>query len=254
METMTRFDRECRFSLGLLMTAWATVSVARAESQPRALAFSVVPDVAVTARTAATRKVFKSAAEYTIFFGRQPPSDVDFSREWLVFYAAGSQRTGGYEASIDEISLAAEGPTLSVTTSLVSPGRDCVVTQAFTTPAVLARFQRPDPAPADVRFFSRDTERACGSGDPCAAARCGAGTRCVAKDGAATCEPDACKTDADCALVDDYCGGCTCRALPRSATPPRCDNAVQCFRQPCAGFKASCRQGVCEATSGTSTR
>lgn len=240
--------------MALLVAALAPAGVARAESEPRALPFSIVQDVAVTIRAPETRKIFTSPPEYTVFFGRQPPSDVDFSREWLAFYAAGPKATGGYEASIDEITLSAEGPTLSVTTSLVSPGRDCVVTQVLSRPAVLVRFQRPDPVPADVRFFSSDTERACGSADPCAAARCGAGTRCVAKDGVASCEPEACKTDADCALVDDYCGGCTCRALPRGTTLPRCANTVQCFRQPCSGFKATCRAGACEATSGEATR
>lgn len=252
---MITFGHGRGIGFALLLSVLAATGAAGAESDARALPFSIVPDVAVTLRTGETRKVFRSAAEYTSFVGRKPPSDVDFAREWLVFYTAGVERTGGYEATIEEISLATEGPTLNVTTNLVFPARDCVVTQSITTPAVLVRFQRPDPPPADVRFFSRDTERSCGPGDPCAAARCAAGTRCVAKGGAATCEAaDACKTDADCALVDDYCGGCTCRALPRGATPQRCDNAVQCFRQPCSGFKASCRQGVCEATSGAANR
>ena len=230
---MTTFRRGSRTVVALLAGALSAASMAWAESEPRAIPFSVVSDdVALTARTSRTHRVFTSAAEYTSFFGRQPPSDVDFAREWLVFYTPGTERTGGYEAHIEEISLATEGPTLSITTSLVFPARDCVVTQSLTTPAVLARFQRPDPPPADIRFDSNDHERACGSADT----------------------TQACRTDADCALVDDYCGGCNCKAAPRNAPAPQCAKPVQCFRQPCSGFKASCREGVCEATAGTSPR
>jgi len=252
---MRIFRRANPTVVALLATALSAASMAWAESEPRAIPFAVISDdVALTARTSRTHRVFTSAAEYAAFFGRQAPSDIDFTREWLIFYTPGTERTGGYEAHIEKVSLASDGPTLSITTSLVFPARDCVVTQSLTTPAVLARFQRPDPPPADIRFDSNDHERACGSADPCAAVRCAAGTMCVVKDGSAACEAQACRTDADCALVDDYCGGCNCRAALRGAPAPQCGNPVQCFRQPCSGSVARCREGACVAAPRETTR
>jgi hypothetical protein len=64
--------------------------------------------------------------------------------------------------------------------------------------------------------------------------------------GVCGCVPDTqCSTDADCQLVDDYCGGCACDALTIWQSPSSCTNPVQCFREPCGGLTAHCVSGTC---------
>jgi hypothetical protein len=81
--------------------------------------------------------------------------------------------------------------------------------------------------------------------------RCAAGTHCEAVpivcvttpcNPIAQCVPDtaSCNTDADCRIVDNYCGGCACDALGPGQTATSCTNPVNCFAQPCAGKVAKC--------------
>ena len=46
-----------------------------------------------------SRALIRSSGGYQSFFGHAAPAAVDFSREWVMFYAAGTKPTGGYEAS-----------------------------------------------------------------------------------------------------------------------------------------------------------
>ena len=107
------------------------------------------------------RKVFTTAEGYQAYFGTAPPSRVDFAKEWVVFYSAGYQPTGGYDTQVRRISVSATGRTLKVTTSLVSPGAGCFVTQAVTRPYIVARFPIPDSNPELVRFYRDDVARDC---------------------------------------------------------------------------------------------
>lgn len=228
------------------------------------------------------RLVFTSASSFRAYFGQSAPG-VDFSREWVAFYSAGVRRTGGYGASYTRIRPAGIGYTLKLTTRLESPGAGCIVTQALTLPTALVAFAIPRPRSAYARFFRDDTTRDCDTGpscanvrcaagthcqlrpvqcvrapcppqpscvpdapvDPCATVRCAADTHCVANGRRATCEPDAgsCRTDADCLLNDNYCGGCACQALGRNERPVTCADPVMCFRQPCGGMVARCDAG-----------
>jgi hypothetical protein len=55
-----------------------------------------------------------------------------------------------------------------------------------------------------------------------------------------------CSTDADCRLYSDYCGGCACRALDKTAADPACSGTtVQCLMDPCRGKSAVCAAGAC---------
>jgi hypothetical protein len=89
--------------------------------------------------------------------------------------------------------------------------------------------------------------------NPCDTVRCSSGYHCVADQGLASCVPDApapeCSTDAGCKLWDNYCGGCTCLALPLSGSGPTCTNPVNCFAQPCFQSTAVCQAGKCVAAS-----
>jgi hypothetical protein len=110
--------------------------------------------------------------------------------------------------------------------------------------------------PIDTHCVSSGTKATCEPiVDACAAVRCASGTHCVVNpDGTAACNPDsttnACTTDADCKLADDYCGGCNCVAY--STTPPKtCADPVACFAQPCLNKVAACVSGACVAQSST---
>lgn len=90
--------------------------------------------------------------------------------------------------------------------------------------------------------------------DPCATVRCAAGTHCESKGRRAECVADvqACRTDADCRLFDNYCDGCACNALSTTSPDPVCTGTtVACFAQPCMGKTAVCKAGVCQVADAT---
>lgn len=83
--------------------------------------------------------------------------------------------------------------------------------------------------------------------NPCDLVRCPNGTSCVVESGKPVCAPTECKTDADCRLEADYCGGCNCQALAQGETIPVCKgDVVACFVWPCMGREARCVSGSCE--------
>jgi hypothetical protein len=83
----------------------------------------------------------------------------------------------------------------------------------------------------------------------CAVVRCMDGFVCEERKGRAACVPAPmrqCVTDADCSLVDNYCGGCNCNAVPTGTPAPKCPgDEVACFVAPCSGLTASCQAGAC---------
>jgi hypothetical protein len=126
-----------------------------------------------------TRVVLTSRAAYASYFGHAAPADLDFAREWVLFYSAGTRSTGGYQASVASISRSNSGKTLYVSTHLSSPGAGCNVTFALTTPHALVAFRRPATRPTTARATHTDETLACDaceglSGDACEATRgCG---------------------------------------------------------------------------------
>jgi hypothetical protein len=91
----------------------------------------------------------------------------------------------------------------------------------------------------------------CAEGEICCNESCGI---CTPPDGACTmqlCEwpaGGACAADSECALVEDYCGGCNCLGLPHTAEPPACADPVACFANPCEGKTVACVDGTCTVT------
>src|SRR6185312_2231043 len=81
-------------------------------------------------------RLIRSESGYRRLFGHGSPG-FDFRQDVVVFYSAGTKNSGGYTAEITAIEK--RGQRLSVTTQLTVPGSDCIVTQALTTPSVLAR-------------------------------------------------------------------------------------------------------------------
>jgi hypothetical protein len=111
-----------------------------------------------------TRVVLTSRAAYASYFGHAAPAGLDFAREWVFFYSAGTRNTGGYEATVASISRSQNGRTLYLETHLRSPGASCLVTFAFSKPHALVAFRRPASRPTAARAFHTDETRAC---DPC---------------------------------------------------------------------------------------
>jgi hypothetical protein len=158
-----------------------------------------------------TRAVVHTAQGYRDFFGHLPPAGVDFSRQWVIFYAAGTKPSGGHETRI--ISVTRSDRSLVVITGLTSPGAGCVVTDALTAPYVLVKI--PVQPGVSITFLKRDAVRDCDPPtSPCATVLCAVGTHCEAQEVQcirAPCPPVAvCVPDA--AVV--RCGGIAGIACP----------------------------------------
>lgn len=117
----------------------------------------------------------------------------------------------------------------------------------------------PEAVTCPVDYTWNQVSCAC---EPNAPTPVDAGTHCtiialciqgyVWNEATCSCVPDgnagSCATDADCRLVDDYCGGCNCYALGPGETVPQChDVQVQCFAAPCLNKTAACVNGACVA-------
>lgn len=109
------------------------------------------------------RRVITSADAFEQYFGAAPPSDVDFSREWIVFYTPGLQQTGGFEASIQSVQYAKSGQSIQIVTRLDSPGVDCQVQPYEHLPYTVVAFTRPNVRPQSVRYYTDDTATTCGA-------------------------------------------------------------------------------------------
>jgi len=118
------------------------------------VSFTVIDAQRPNAKAGVT--VIKSAAAFADFFGTEPPSSVDFKKQWVVHYSAGMKKTGGYHTEITKIEKT--GPsgkrTLLVHTRDVSPADDCIVTQATTNPQVAVAINKQP----DVKSSKADPE------------------------------------------------------------------------------------------------
>src|SRR5262245_36398403 len=77
--------------------------------------------------------VLKRKAAFTNFFGQPPPTDVNFTRHWVVHLSQGMKNTGGHAINVVKIEKTGSGSqrTLEVYGHATSPGPHCLVTQAI---------------------------------------------------------------------------------------------------------------------------
>lgn len=206
------------------------------------LAFELFADEIGDRGTRETRRVFTTAASYRSYFGHAAPASVNFGREWVVFYSAGTKSTGGYKANISKIATSASGRTLKVTTALESPGADCRVTFALTKPFVLAKFRKPTPRPAYVSYYRDDTVKECEVAPSCDRVQCEEGTHCELRE--VWCVRAPCYPQPQC-VPDD--AGVTC-ANARCARNHYCydgDDQVRCIPYlTCDNAELACAPGA----------
>jgi hypothetical protein len=205
--------------------------------------FQVLPfDVPSSVGTSVTRRVFDTKSDFQAVFGKNVAAPVNFGTTSVAFYSAGTKRTGGYAASVTKLKTSDAGKTLTVTTSLSSPGAGCFTTEGLTKPAVLVAFKRPTPAVKTVKFTKSDATTDCTAS--CAATLCPKGTLCTERTGTAECvAPVSCAATL-CAV------GTTC--TERSGTA-ECLAPVSCAATLCAvGTTCTEASGTAECIAPTS--
>ncbi len=94
--------------------------------------------------------------------GTAAPASIDFSRNWVAFYGTGTKNTGGHGAEITGVEYSASLRSLILSTKATSPGNDCLVTQAFTTPHMLVTFRIPSPRPLAAYSDNESVVERCG--------------------------------------------------------------------------------------------
>ena len=218
--------------------------VRAAGTQPDAattISFEAFTDDVSKRAATKTRTLIRSAAGYQSFFGHAAPASVDFARDWVMFYAAGTEPTGGYEASF--VAVLRAGPSLIAITQLVSPGALCPVPQLVTAPYALIKFTAQPGTSAE--FYKSDSIRDCVP-DVCAGTQCVTGSHCDPATGK-------CISDGVCGPVCDiYCdygnvldaSGCpTCSCNPPPKDPcatVKCAAGTHCDSGKCAPDGVSC--------------
>lgn len=109
--------------------------------------------------------VIKTRTQWKTVFGVAAPPSIDFDREWVAYYTAGMQTSGGYSAEITRVRLSDTGKTLKISTTLHAPGNDCLVTLALTSPYTIVKFKRPAaPRPSANRYFKSTDVYSCSVG------------------------------------------------------------------------------------------
>jgi hypothetical protein len=126
----------------------------------RQIPFRVIESGTFGRQTGSMRQLITSRGEYRTIIGSDPPRDLDFRHEWVIFLSAGIKFTGGYEASIARILQLPGNEGIAVNTILFTPGPSCLVTQALTNPYVVVRFPRPETA-RRATFTLRNRVRNC---------------------------------------------------------------------------------------------
>lgn len=104
-----------------------------------------------------TRTVFTTAAAFQAAFGKLP-ADVDFSKEWVMFYSAGDAVPAGTTARV--VRVRQRTGSVRVTTVLARPRGLCLDAQPG-TPHTLVRFPAPAWSSCRVSFYHREDTSAC---------------------------------------------------------------------------------------------
>jgi len=161
------------------------------------------------AASARGRAVIRSQEQYRAAFGHDAPAGVRFvDGDIVIFYAAGTQPTGGYVASV--VSVVQIGRTLSIATHLSVPGEGCVTTDAETTPYALVKVT-PRGRTFNARFqHLRSVDDCPPPVDACDGFECPAGQHCELQEIVCVttpCDPIAACVDDDGLPAGPFCGG-----------------------------------------------
>ena len=204
---------------GVLPEESGVIAVAADDSKAdqSSVSFSVITDSNNTKHTAA-RKTFTTRSAFKTYFGHDAPAAVDFSKEWVVYYNAGTRATGGYAASID--SIRDVSGTLRVTTALSSPGTGCIVNQLVTYPSVMVKLARQGSV--TVQYRAHDTARDCSMPScPPNTKFCMQGHHYDGTPGVCGCVPDACPPNTKACLGGHHYDGTpgVCGCVPDACAP-----------------------------------
>ena len=135
-----------------------------AKSDEATIALTLVRDLTPSTRALASaqRRLITTPAAFRAVFGHNPPASLDLSRQWLVFYAAGRQPSGGHEASVEQVRLSPSGKSLVVITRHSAPADACRTAQE-SSPWTLVALPAQAVRPSSVRYYSDDVTLPCGS-------------------------------------------------------------------------------------------
>jgi len=125
-------------------------------------------------------------------------------------------------------------------------GSACI--EVFCSPPDGGTTCAPVPCPSNSKWSQADCS--CVPGGGCAGGIVPCPSNSTWSTTLCTCVPNAptCTADADCRLVADYCGGCTCLALGPNQKLPSCTGTqYECFADPCMTKTAACSNGACVA-------
>jgi hypothetical protein len=202
--------------------------------------------------TSETRKVFTSASGYRNYFGHKAPSSVDFGKQWVIFYSAGTRATAGYDVAIESASLSKSGLTLKVTTQLTSPGLGCLTAQHVTKPYVLGTIGKQKSS--YVQFYTDDVAKDCTPPGPTcggiAGLQCPGHGKCVDNPND-SCDPAHGGADCggNCVCIDNIACtvGSTFNSDPTvcACVPDVCVDKVACM----VGYHWDSTPGVCKCVA-----
>jgi PrcB C-terminal len=220
------------------------------------LTTQAVTDDTANRATSETHALITSASGYADYFGHAPPSGLDFRREWVIFYAAGTKPTGGYKAEVQSIGV--KGDTLYAVTVLQSPGL-CPVTQGLTSPSVLVKF--PAQRTRGVIFQHHEAVALCGPPATCETLGCKPGYHCEALTinpprvecvanpmPTSPCAAILCGPGQQCVVLDSNPPQAKCAPIA-PIDPVSCISSNQCKD----GLVCSTEQGVCGANPSCPT-
>lgn len=155
---------------GLLAPTPATAAETPAPASTRAsasatvLPFETFTDAPLPAAAAqVTRKLILSNTSYRSYFGHDAPAAVDWTRESVFFYSAGTKQTTGYRAGVSRVLRNTDG-SLAFSTTLVSPGSGCIISPTQNVPHVLITFPRSATTPPSWTYNHTNSTNSCASG------------------------------------------------------------------------------------------
>ncbi len=107
-----------------------------------AVPFTVVQGVTPTewAGWDDARVVLRSAVEFQAALGVAPPSEVDFTTQWVLFHSTGKRPFPGSLAVLDGLEVESTGAELRLSTTLQTPGSSCASFQYSVPTWTLVRF------------------------------------------------------------------------------------------------------------------